>query len=553
MNRREFMAMTGALLASSGVSGMAGAEPRDRPPNVVLIITDDQGYGDLACHGNPHVKTPNLDRLHAESTRLTRFYVSPVCSPTRASLMTGRYNYRTGVVDTFLGRSMMFPDETTLAELLAANGYATGIFGKWHLGDHYPMRAMDQGFQEALVHYGGGIGQPSDPPGSGYFDPILQHNGQEKRYTGYCTDIFTSAAIDFVRQHRTRPFFAYLATNAPHTPLEVMEEAVAPYRAMGLDESTARVYGMITNIDANVGRLLSTLDELGLVEETLVVFLTDNGPQMSEPRYAAGMRDQKGTVYEAGIRVPSFWRWPGALAPGRDVSALSAHIDVVPTILDICGVTPPSGKPMDGVSRLGPLTGRQGSSERTVYLQWHRGDVPEPFRACAAVGSRFKLVDGRELYDLEADPGEARDLAAERPEIVADMRAGYEAWFEAMRTERHFALPRIVVGSDQENPVTLTRQDWRGAEGWSDHHSGYWDLEVATSGRYTITLRFPPREKQASAYLCCGDATVTLQVASSDASVSTELDLTAGPRRLEAFLDHGGRMGPRYVNVRRLV
>lgn len=552
MNRREFMTVTGAVLASTGVGGKAD-EPRDRPPNVVLIITDDQGYGDLACHGNPHVKTPNLDRLHAESTRLTRFYVSPVCSPTRASLMTGRYNYRTGVVDTFLGRSMMFPDETTLAEVLAANGYATGIFGKWHLGDHYPMRAMDKGFQEALVHYGGGIGQPSDPPGSGYFDPILQHNGQEKRYRGYCTDVFTSGAMDFIRQHRERPFFVYLATNAPHTPLEVMEEAVEPYRAMGLDESTARVYAMVTNIDTNVGRLLTVLDELELVEETLVIFMTDNGPQMSErPRYTAGMRGQKATVYEGGIRVPSFWRWPGKLQPGRDVSALSAHIDVAPTILEMCGLTSPSGKPIDGVSRMAPLTGRQDAVERIVYLQWHRGDVPEPFRACAAVGPRFKHVDGQELYDLEADPGETRDIAAAHPEIVADMRAGYEAWFETMRKERNFALPHIVVGSDQENPVTLTRQDWRGAEGWSDHDSGHWDLDVTRPGRYAVTLRFTPQGKHASAQVSCGEAKASVTVAPSDLSATAELDLRAGPVRLEAYLDDGARRGPRYVDVRRL-
>jgi arylsulfatase A-like enzyme len=444
-----------SVLPGCAATGIAGAAR----PNVVLIITDDQGYGDLGCHGNPHLQTPNLDGLHGESTRLTRFYVSPVCAPTRASLMTGRYNYRTGVVDTYIGRAMMYPEETTLAELLSNAGYRTGIFGKWHLGDNYPLRAMDQGFQECLTHNGGGIGQPSDPPETSYFDPILQHNGEQKQYKGYCTDVFTDATIDFVRDSGNRPFFAYLSTNAPHTPLEISDAYVEPYKAMGLDETTAKVYGMITNIDDNVGRLLAALEDAGVADNTLVIFMTDNGGQMPRDaqRYNAGLRGTKGTVYEGGIRVPCFLRLPGQIEPGRDVDGLAAHIDLAPTILQACKVSTDATEAMDGSSRwhslapgeTRPAAPAQRDDEPRV-LQWHRGDVPEPFRASAVVEQRFKLVNGEELYDLEADPGEQNDLAAAHPEEVARLRAYYEAWFADVSEGHNYAPPRIHLGTRHE-------------------------------------------------------------------------------------------------------
>ena len=239
-----------------------------KPPNIILVLTDDQGYGDIGIHGNDKIRTPNLDRFATEGIEFTHFYVSPVCAPTRASLMTGRYHYRSGVLETYRGGARMDGDEVTLAELLKAVGYRTGIFGKWHLGDSYPMRAIDQGFEEALVLKAGGITQPPDRPNS-YFDPLLWENGKPVRRTGYCTDIFFNAALDFIARNREHPFFAYIPTNAPHTPLQVSEHYAAPYRAMGLDDDTARVYGMEQNIDENFGRLLAKLDELDLRRNTI--------------------------------------------------------------------------------------------------------------------------------------------------------------------------------------------------------------------------------------------------------------------------------------------
>ena len=319
MNTR--LVLLGLLTACfTAGQGRAGEEPRR--PNVLLVITDDQGYGDLGLHGNPKIRTPHLDGLARQGIEMEHFHVCPVCSPTRASLLTGRCNYRTGVVDTFLGRSLMHPEEVTLAEMLQGAGYRTGIFGKWHLGDNYPLRAIDQGFQEALVLRGGGIGQPSDPPGGdSYFDPVLQHNGKQEKTRGYCSDVFTDAALGFIERNRDRPFFAYLAFNAPHAPLQVPDSYYQLYKKMNLapgdfpqvghplegkmdPEQTARIYGMVSNIDDNVGRLLAKLDEWKLADSTLVVFLTDNGPQ--QPRFNAGLRGLKTSVYDGGIRVPCF-------------------------------------------------------------------------------------------------------------------------------------------------------------------------------------------------------------------------------------------------------
>ena len=560
-----------------------GVEEKKRP-NVLLILSDDQGYGDLGCHGNPKIKTPTLDRLAAQSVQLEYFYVCPVCAPTRASLMTGRYNYRTGAIDTFLGRALMYPDEVTLAEMLAKAGYRTGIFGKWHLGDNYPLRAMDQGFQECLVHNGGGIGQPADPPGNSYFDPILQHNGKAVKTKGYCSDIFTDAALKFIARPSDKPFFAYLAFNCPHTPLQVPERYVAPYRKMNLahdqfprvghplpgkanQEDIARVYGMVTNIDDNLGRLFARLDELKLTDNTLVIFLTDNGPQ--QVRYNGGLLMRKTSVHEGGIRVPCFVRWPAGLKGGRKVLDIAAHIDIAPTVLEAFGLATPKGVKFDGKSILPLLRGDKVDwPDRTLYFQWHRGDVPQLNRACAARSTRYKLVQplgiaGKplpekltfKLYDMLADPLEQKDIAADKPEVVAQMRRGYEAWFKDVGSTRGYAPPRIYLGAAQENPTTLTRQDWRGPRaGWGPKSLGYWEVQVAWAGRYTITLRFPPLAKDGKAHFALAGVTKEQDVKKGDTRCVLEgIELREGPGRLEAWLDEGKRTrGVHYVDVERV-
>jgi arylsulfatase A-like enzyme len=580
--RTLFFIAAGWLCA--GNVHLATAAPARRP-NVLLIMTDDQGFGDLGAHGNPKIKTPHLDAFTKESVWLKNFYVSPVCAPTRASLLTGRYNYRTGVVDTYLGRALMFPDEVTLAEMLSAAGYRTGIFGKWHLGDNAPMRPIDQGFQESLVLKGGGIGQPSDPPGgSSYFDPILEHNGRQERHRGYCSDIFAGAAIDFMKRAGDRPFFAYLAFNCPHDPLEVSEAELAPYKAMDLTlasfprlgqrippewasppETVARVYAMVSNIDTNVGRVLEALEDSKLANDTIVVFMTDNGP--AEIRWNAGLRGWKGSVFDGGIRVPCYLRWPGHFPAQLKIDRIAAHIDLMPTLLEAAGARPPKGLKLDGKSLLPLLTGKQtaGWPDRTLYFQWHRGDLPEPGRSFAARSQTYKLLrrepipgakpPGLELFDMERDPLELEDLAARHRDKVGKMYQDYLAWFKDVSATRGYAPSPIELGGTRENPSILTRQDWRGpTAGWNPNDLGFWQVQIVRGGRFDVTLHFLPRPFPTN-------LTFTLNRARRQQSLSPgatehtfkQVEIPAGLGRLEASVEgNRARAGVLDAVVRRI-
>jgi arylsulfatase A-like enzyme len=522
---------------------------------VLLIITDDQGYGDVGIHGNDQIRTPSLDAFAKESVQLTSFHVSPVCSPTRASLMTGRYNYRTGVVDTFIGRSLMHADEVTIAEMLGAAGYRTGIFGKWHLGDNYPLRAIDQGFQESLTLKGGGIGQPSDPPGGDHYqDPTLYRNGKSQKMKGYVTDLITDGAVDFIAANRDRRFFTYVAYNAPHGPLEVPPGSLERYQH--LPDVTARVYAMVTNIDENVGRMLAKLDELKLAANTIVIFITDNGPQ--QPRFNGGMRGLKGTVFQGGIRVPCFVRWPAGFKGARTVDRLAAHIDLAPTLLDACGAKAPDGVKMDGTSLLPLLRGDKVEwPDRTLFFQWHRGDAPILGRACAAVTQRWKWIRQHPeqpamLFDLAGDPAEKNDVSASMEDVAAEMRGRYEAWFKDVSATRGYAPPRIRVGSPHENPTLLTRQDMRGEKsGWTPKDRGHWELEGEQEGAYEVRLLF--RATGGTARLAIGDRTVEQPLpAGSKDCVFKAVALPRGPFRLEpSIVTEKETLGVEYVEVRR--
>ena len=416
---------------------------------------------------------------------------------------------------------MMHGDEVTLAEMLKPAGYRSGIFGKWHLGDNYPLRSMDQGFEDSLVLNGGGLLQPGDVPedltgvAPSYFNPVLSRNGKWEAQKGYCTDIYFREAMRFIDEQRARPFFCYLPTNAPHTPLEVDPALAEPFRKMGLDDATAKIYGMVRNIDDNVGRLLAHLKARNLERDTIVMFMTDNGPQ--QKRFNSGLRGLKGTPYEGGIRVPLLVRWPGRIAPGTIVDRLSAHIDVAPTVLEAVGAKSMSA--MDGRSLWPLLTNPKAKatwSDRTMFLQWHRGDVPRAFENSAVLTQRYKLVNGKELYDLEMDLGEVKDLSQEQPDIVRQLRTSYEAWFQDVSSTRGYAPPRIVF--DGKSSVLLTRQDWRGPQAsWTPTGVGYWEVTVASAGPYDVTLLFDE-----------SDAKRTLK-----ASWLGEHSIQAGQKRLE--------------------
>jgi arylsulfatase A-like enzyme len=570
-----------ALTATSGSTAWAAPQR----PNVVLIISDDQGYGDLGLHGNPVIGTPRIDRLAREGVELEHFYVSPVCTPTRASLMTGRYNYRTRAIDTFLGRAMMDPAEVTLAEMLGAGGYRTGIFGKWHLGDHYPMRAMDQGFQQSLVLFGGGICQPSDPPpGNSYFNPTLSLNGKLVKTQGYCSDVYTSAALDFIRKPDDRPFFVYLPFNCPHAPYEAPEldyqryferdlrperfpRQGNPTQGASLDD-TARAYSMITNIDDNVGRLLDKLDQWHLADNTLVIFLSDNGPP--QPRFNAGLRGMKTTPYEGGIRVPCLLRGAGVNRGSGKLPQLVAHIDLAPTILEACGVRAPEEVKFDGRSLWPQLTGQEKHAwpARTLFFQWHRGDVPDRYRNFSAREPRYKLVQATgsglqwkpgsakfELFDIVDDPFEMHDVADTNPQIVRRLKAAYDAWFDDVSATRGYAPPPIVLGSPHENPSLLTRQDWRSAAARGPEQGvGHWEVEFAARGDYEFTLLFDALKADGIAKLSAGDKEFQQPVKAGERScVLRGSDVAAGKCRLAPTLEVAEKtFGPQYLDVRRL-
>ena len=543
------------------------SEPVVERPNIILVMTDDQGWAQVGFHGNPYIKTPTLDRLASESVELAQFYVEPKCAPTRAALLTGEHGYRNGVVDTHLGRTFLAPSAVTLAEHLQAEGYATGIFGKWHLGDNYPLRPMDQGFQESLVHRGGGIAQPAGPPGNTYFDPMLEHNGESNKYEGYCTKIFSDGLIEFIERNREQPFFGYLSTNVPHSPFQIAEEYVTPYRETGLPENTARVYGMITEFDENLDRVLGKLDELGLGENTIFIFLTDNGP--TQQTFTAGLKERKGSVYEGGTRVPFLIRWPGRLEAGRTIDRIAAHIDVVPTLLDAAGIP---GDGFDGVSLWPLLTGKIAARDwpdRTIYLQNHRGDTPQMNRNVSARSQRWKLVqplgkhtdpfpeDAKfELYDMSVDPGETNDLAAQHPQVVEEMRKGYQEWFYDVSSTRGFEPVRIHLGTPHEEIATLARFDWRGeGQQRADPDGlGYWAVEIEQAGEFDLNLRFAEALPEAGeARLKVGDVEVVKGLpAGAESHRFHSVALARGPANLEALVEYAGLVrGASFVDVNR--
>ena len=328
----------------------AGSEtPSSKKPNVVFILTDDQGYGDLACHGNSYIQTSNLDELYSKSARFTNFHVSPCCSPSRAQLLTGRYPSRTGVWHTVKGRSLIHRDEVTVAELFKYNNYRTAIFGKWHLGDNYPSRPQDKGFDEVVVHGGGGIGNIADYWANDYFDDTYYHNGKPEKYEGYCTDVWFQETLKFIEKNKNEPFFIFLSTNAPHLPYVVAER----YRQIypGIETGLQEFYGMITNIDDNIGILRNKLKELNLEDNTILIFITDNGSSRGSGIFNAGMRGGKGSQWDGGHRVPFFVHWPaGGLTEGRDIDALTSGMDLRPTLEALCGVAAIADNPLDGKS-----------------------------------------------------------------------------------------------------------------------------------------------------------------------------------------------------------
>jgi arylsulfatase A len=511
LNRRSFFKTIGfaagsagalSILPGCGGIGQTTGAQRKRP-NVVLIMTDDQGWGDIRSHGNDKIDTPVMDKLAADGVRFDRFFVSPVCAPTRASLLTGRYHLRTGTHGVTRGYENMRSAEVTIAEALKQAGYATGCFGKWHNGAHYPWHPNGQGFDEFLGFCCGHW--------NNYFDTTLDRNGRLVKTKGYISDVLTDAAIKFIEKNKSRPFFCYVPYNAPHSPFQVPDKYFGKYKARGLDDKTACVYGMCENLDDNIGRILRRLDELRLSGSTIVLFLTDNGPNTD--RYNGGMKGRKASTHEGGIRVPLFIRWPGHIKAGTAVTQIAAHIDIFATIIELCDVPMPKTLPQDGVSLVPLLKGETASwPERMIFtFRTPRGqtdEIPGSVRT-----QRWRAVKARktwELYDMVGDPGQKENVARKYPKVIEKLSVAYEAACKDV-CQAGFEPPPIPVGYRHWPVVTLpgheaflepaSRQgiSYKGPSGWANDYvtnwtsteaHPWWPVEVVGAGRFEVMLMY---------------------------------------------------------------
>lgn len=529
-----------ALLAIFATS-LLGAVAETRP-NIVFVLVDDAGYGDFGCHGQPFLKTPNIDRLHSESVRFTDFHAAPMCTPTRSQLLTGQDALRNGAASVSSGRTFIRRGIATLPERLVAAGYRTGMFGKWHLGDSYPHRPMERGFQTAVWVKGWGFTSAPELTNS-LLDGRCYRGAEEARFRGYVTDFCFEESMAWMRERGRagEPFFCYVPLHAAHTPHQVPEK----YSALFAGKPAPGFFGMLANIDENMGRLEAFLRETGLRENTIVIFSTDNGGTAGVRSHNAGLRGHKTEYYEGGHRVPFFVRWPaGKLAP-RDIAWPAQAQDFLPTLLEFCGVAADSAG-LDGVSLARLMRGGAAPADRMFVVQYGASPAvptdPKKHRACV-VWNRWRLVHGTELYDVQADRAQQRDLAAEQPEVLGKMRDFYEKWWAGIEPLLSDYVP-LSVGAEAENPVLLTSADWQGIYADNKNHiltavggarGAPWNVQVERAGEYEITLRRWPFETESPLAGKLMNAGKALPIANAHLSIAgLERDVSTGPDAVAA-------------------
>ena len=502
-----------ALLICCCKGNETDAIPVTARPNVIIVFTDDQGYGDLGYHGNPIMKTPNLDSFAEASLELTNFHVGTTCAPSRAGLLTGRNANRNNAWHTIAGCSILSENEETIAEVFKKNQYETAMFGKWHLGDNYPYRPIDRGFQNAIYHGGGGVGQTPDYWKNDYFDDTYFRNGKPEKFNGYCTDVWFNQAIDFLKERNNQdPFFMYLALNAAHSPFNVPETYAEMYENAPLSEEQKRFYGMVSNIDHNFGRLVDYLKKNKLFENTILIFTTDNGTargiahlknEGKELGYNAGLRGIKGSHYDGGHKVPFFISWPnGEILQKKDINELVAHVDILPTLAKLSGISWKPKNPLDGTNVAKILKGDKQGLDRMLVVDTQRNQWPVKGRNSCVMSTQWRLIDGKELYNTVDDPGQNIDLAKEHPDIVKKMQAFYEQWWQSV--EKDFAYAEIPVGFQEHNPVKLTIHDLHSKENlpWNQvlirkgelNPDGFYSIKVVKDGTYQFRLSRHPAE-----------------------------------------------------------
>lgn len=482
------------------------AQLKNKKPNVLIILTDDQGWGDLSFNKNPYLKTPAIDRIANEGASFNNFYVSPLCAPTRASLLTGRYHLRTGTVSVSKGLEIMNENETTIAELFAGNGYKTGMFGKWHNGSHYPNDPNGQGFQEFFGFCGGHW--------SNYFNTTYQHNQSFEKAAGYITDVLTSKAMEFIGNNYNTPFLCYLALNAPHTPHQVPGMYFNKYKNMGLSDEVAAVYGMCENADDNIGRIINKLKQLKIEENTIVVFMTDNGP--NGQRFNGVLRGIKGSLYEGGIKVPCFISWAGKIKKNTHIDNLSQHIDIFPTLVDLCRLKYTPSHTPDGKSRAPFLMGEKVAETRNIYSHVSQpviADSVDPLSGSVR-DATYSLVLGRgpaELFNLITDPSQKINIAPQYPLQTETLRKEYLKWFYDCTKDYNPGRPIPLDGNSINLPAyeaTFTGAlKFKEGHGWvhdwlvnfgAKADTVTWDIMNRTEQKFTAYIDYAATEIEAN-------------------------------------------------------
>lgn len=577
------------LLAYCLITLFAARVPAADRPNVIILLTDDQGYGDLSCHGNPVLKTPNMDRLHEQSIRLTDFHVTPMCTPSRGELMSGRDALDNGAMNVSSGRSMLRQGIPTMADIFKAGGYRTGQFGKWHLGDVYPYRPQDRGFERSIWFPSSHIPSAPDHWNKDYFDTVYHNErGEFEKVPGYCTDGQFDQAMQWMQQQsgEQKPFFCYLALNNAHHPWWVENKYREPYRS--LDKDLCSFFAMISNIDFNLGRLEAWLEQTKLRDNTILIFMTDNGGTVGVPFFNAGMKGRKVQLWEGGHRVPCFIRWPdGKLRDAGDVDELTVVTDMLPTLVDLCGLKSPADAKFDGTSLAKLLKGEEDKlADRMPVIQFSRMDHPSPEKYDSTVmWHKWRLLHGTDLYDVASDPTQDKNVAADHADVLGKMRQHYDAWWTDVEPTKD-VLSRIVIGAEQQPMTLLSPADWQdllldqqAQVRTALPRNAPWNVEVATAGAYAFELRRWPREADLAMTARCapfkavdgempsgkalaikkarlkiGEFDGTKDVSDSDKAIIFTVTLPKGDTRVQTWFDDAAGKtlcGAYYVYVER--
>jgi arylsulfatase A-like enzyme len=591
MNKKIIAYTVPALLlgVSSGCLIAANSSKnsnKTKQPNVILIMTDDQGYANLSCMGHPILKTPNADNLYKNSIRLTDYHVDPTCAPSRSALMSGRYSHRVGVWHTIMGKELMKEKEVIMPELFKESGYSTAFFGKWHLGDNYPFSPRFRGFQKTLKLGGGGIGQGPDFWGNDYFDDVYFENGKPKQFKGFCTDIFFKEAINFIDKNKNKPFFVYLAPNAPHCPMYSPDKFSKrfknmKYKDLKLNKMVTNYYGMIENIDYNLGLMIDFLKKNNLYDNTILIFTTDNGPvtKIGLKIYNAGLHGKKGSYFDGGHRVFFFLSYPDKkLNTGTDVNETTAHIDILPTLIELCHLKNTNIK-FDGRSLVPLLENPNANFEkRNLFVESQRVNIPIKYRKFSVMNKEWRLTGTEnknfQLYKILEDRGQKHNISTKYPDIFKSMLNSYDMFWNDVSKENS-NISRIIIGNDNENPIRLMSHDWVGSKGaWSQGliqkpknktpQHGIWEIKVEQDAWYQFSLRRWPAESDQTInaeYIGKGinakKAAIDIEgqhfeksISNKDKEITFRIKLTKGETSLDAyFISEQGKIGAFYVYI----